>query len=37
VNLVGLGWGPVAGSCEDGVEPSGSGTTELVHSAKGYV
>jgi hypothetical protein len=27
---VGLGYGPVAGCCECGDEPSGSGATELV-------
>jgi hypothetical protein len=27
---VGSGWGPVAGSCKYGDEPSGSGATELV-------
>jgi hypothetical protein len=29
VDLVGSGQGPVAGSCEYGDEPSGSGATEL--------
>jgi hypothetical protein len=30
VDSVGSGKGPVAGSCEYGDEPSGSGATELV-------
>jgi hypothetical protein len=30
VDPVGSGQGPVAGSCEYGDEPSGSGATELV-------
>jgi hypothetical protein len=30
VDPVGSGWRPVAGSCEYGDEPSGSGATELV-------
>jgi hypothetical protein len=30
VDPVGSGLGPVAGSCERGDEPSGSGATELV-------
>jgi hypothetical protein len=30
VDSVGLGYGPVAGCCEYGDEPSGSGATELV-------
>jgi hypothetical protein len=30
VNSVGSGQGPVAGSCEYGDEPLGSGTTELA-------
>jgi hypothetical protein len=30
VDSVGAGQGPVAGSCENGDEPSGSGATELV-------
>jgi hypothetical protein len=30
VDSVGSGWGPVAGSCKNGDEPSGSGATELV-------
>jgi hypothetical protein len=30
VGPVGLGYGPVAGSCECGDGPSGSGATELV-------
>jgi hypothetical protein len=32
VDPVGSGQGPVAGSCEYGDEPSGSGATELVCS-----
>jgi hypothetical protein len=31
VDLVGSGWGPVAGSCEYGDEPAGSGATELLN------
>jgi hypothetical protein len=30
VDPVGLEYGPVAGSCEYGDEPAGSGATELV-------
>jgi hypothetical protein len=30
VDSVGSGQGPVAGSCENGDEPSGSGATDLV-------
>jgi hypothetical protein len=30
VDSVGSGQGPVAGSCEQGDEPSGSGTMELL-------
>jgi hypothetical protein len=30
VESPGSGQGPVAGSCECGVEPSGSGATEVV-------
>jgi hypothetical protein len=30
VDPVGSGWGPVAGCCEYGDEPAGSGATELV-------
>jgi hypothetical protein len=30
VDSVGSGWGPVAGSCKHGDEPSDSGVTELV-------
>jgi hypothetical protein len=30
VDSFGSAWGPVAGSCEYGDEPMGSGTTELV-------
>jgi hypothetical protein len=30
VDTGGLGWGPMAGSCEYSDEPSGSGTTNLV-------
>jgi hypothetical protein len=33
VDSAGSGEGPVAGSCECGDEPSGSGTTELVSPA----
>jgi hypothetical protein len=32
VDQVGSGQGPVAGSCEYGDEPSGSGARELVRS-----
>jgi hypothetical protein len=31
VDSVGSGWGPVAGCCECGDEPSGSGAMELVN------
>jgi hypothetical protein len=31
VDSPGSGYGPVAGSCEHGDEPSGSGATELVN------
>jgi hypothetical protein len=30
VDSTGSGWGPLAGCCECGDEPSGSGATELV-------
>jgi hypothetical protein len=30
LDAVGSGWGPVAGSCESGDEPSVSGATDLV-------
>jgi hypothetical protein len=30
MDLSGSEWGPVAGCCEHGDEPSGSGATELV-------
>jgi hypothetical protein len=30
VDPVGSGYGPMAGSCEYGDEPSGSGATELI-------
>jgi hypothetical protein len=32
VDSPGSGWGPLAGCCECGDEPSGSGATELVSS-----
>jgi hypothetical protein len=32
VDPVGSGYGPVAGSCEYGDEPSGSGATDLIYT-----
>jgi hypothetical protein len=37
VNPVGLGWGPVEGSCERSDEPSVSGATELVMTLSNIV
>jgi hypothetical protein len=33
---VGSGQGPVAGSCKNGEEPSGSGATELVKTQEAF-